>query len=122
LSAPQYAFVVPATTGPSKPTVTLLGVSVSKYYSLSEVSAPSKLVLMIEAKNGSNNVDVPAAGGIKAALEAGNGVRSMQTEVGYVRHGGNAMAVFVDGHVAALSLTDTDYTLSKDKLDGQFSL
>ena len=124
LTAAQYAFVVPADVSPTKPAINLLGASISKYYSLGEVTAPSKLVLMIEVKNGANPVDVPAAGGIKAALEASNGVRSMQTEASYVRHGGNAMALFVDGHVSALSLTDTDYAnpSSKQKLDQWFSL
>lgn len=123
LTAAQYAFVVPAGVSATKPTITLLGAQIPKYYSLGEVSAPSKLVLMIEVKNGANAVDVPS-GGIKAALEAANGVRSMQTEAGFVRHGGNTMALFVDGHVSPLSLTDTDYTnaTSKQKLDQWFSL
>ena len=77
---------------------------------------------MIEAKNGSNRVDVPAAGNIKSALEAANGVRSMQTGVGYVRHGGTALALFLDAHVSGLSVTDTDYTVSSQQLDRMFTL
>ncbi len=121
LTAPQYGFVVPSGVSTTKPAIMLFGVSVSKYYSLTEVSSPSKLVLMIEVKNGANRVDV-AAGGVKSALEASNGVRSMQQEEGYVRHGGTALALFLDGHVSGLSLVDTDYTASKEKLDRSFSL
>lgn len=121
LTAPQYAFVVPIGVSPTKPSITLFGVSVSKYYSLTEVSSPSKLILMIEAKNGSSRVDV-TTGGIDSALKASNGVRSMQQEDGYVRHGGTALALYVDGHVTGLSLVDTDYTASKEKLDRSFSL
>lgn len=122
LTAPQYAFVVPTGVSTTKPSITLFGVSVAKYYSLTEVSSPSRLVLMIEVKNGANRVDVPAAGGVKSALEASNGVRSMQQEDGYVRHGGTSLALYLDGHVSGLSLVDTDYTASKEKLDRSFSL
>jgi general secretion pathway protein G len=120
LSASQYAFAVP--NGATKPAATILGVSVSKYYSVTEASSPSKLVLMIEAKNGSNRVDVPAAGNVKSALEASNGVRSMQLDDGYVRHGGTSLALFLDGHVSGLSVTETDYAQNKEALDRYFSI
>jgi len=122
LSASQYAFAVPNGVSATKPSATILGVSVSKYYSVTEASSPSKLVLMIEAKNGSNRVDVPAAGNVKSALEASNGVRSMQLDDGYVRHGGTSLALFLDGHVSGLSVTETDYAQNKEALDRYFSL
>ena len=46
----------------------------------------------------------------------------MQTSNGFVRHGGTAFALFLDGHVSGLSLTDTDYAQSKDTLDRYFTL
>ncbi len=122
LTASQYAFVVPI--GASRTATMILGQSVSNSYSVTDASSPSKLILMVEVKNGANNLDVANTGAIQTALEGGNGVRSMQTSDGYVRHGGTANALFLDGHVSALSLSDTDYTNADAKvaLDRYFSL
>jgi prepilin-type N-terminal cleavage/methylation domain-containing protein/prepilin-type processing-associated H-X9-DG protein len=122
LTASQYAFVAPL--GYSNKTIVMLGGSVSRSYSISDAASPSKLLLMIEVKNGSNSLDINTAGDIATILNGGTSTRPMQTEDGYVRHGGTANALFLDGHVSGLSLTETDYSIPESKLtmDRYFSL
>ncbi|MEY4487500.1 MAG: hypothetical protein RIQ79_8 [Verrucomicrobiota bacterium] len=124
LTASQYAFVIPI--GASRPAVavTILGASVSNFYSITDSSSPAKLLLMIEVKNGSSPLDTKTTADIQGQLTGANAVTSMQTSDGFVRHGGTANALFLDGHVSGLTVSDTDYTNtdSKVSLERYFSL
>ncbi len=119
----QYAFVVPI--GVADKDARLFGFfgTQKPYYKISDASSPAQLLLMIENNlGGTQTVLKPQnLGGIKTELDK---VRPLQTSADQIRHGGQAMALFLDGHVAGLSVTDTDYTnaQSKLKLDQWFSL
>lgn len=119
----QYAFVVPI--GVADKNAKLFGLSSNApYYKISEASSPAQLLLMIENNQGGTQVVLKPLnlGGIKTEVE--KAVKPLQTNADYIRHGGQAMALFLDGHVAGLSTTDTDYnnSQSKLKLDRWFSL
>ena len=119
-SVKQYAFVVPV--GVSEKNAKVFGVSGNQYfYKASDAATPAKLLLMVEVAN-MTVVKTPAIGDIKTAIEADNSIRKMQTKETYIRHGGTAHALFLDGHVGGLNTADTDYTQSKDLLDRYFSL
>lgn len=99
----------------------MFSLSTAYYYTVNEAASPSQLLLMIEA-NTNSQIRPTTTGGIKTALEASQSVRHIQTVSGFTRHGGLANALFLDGHVASLTLNDTDYTVSPDKLNRWFTL
>lgn len=120
----QYAFVVPI--GVSSKDARMFGFSGTNkdFYLASEASAPAKLLLMIENNQGGTQVTVKPQdlGGIPTELDSK--VRPVQKTSGVIRHSGIANCLFLDGHVASLTLADTDYNIaeSKTKLDRWFSL
>ena len=118
----HYAFVVPV--GVSQKPANVFGMpngSTAYYYKASEAAAPAKLLLMVEVSNQSA-VTPETLAGIQSAVSDGNSIRKMQTSEGYVRHGGLAHGLFLDGHIGALSRADTDYAQSRELLDRYFSL
>lgn len=119
----QYGFVVPIGATISTP---ILGIIINATYSYSttNASSPSRLLLMVEVKNGATLPVVKAVGDIKTFLDDPNSVRSLQNNDGYDRHGGNVNALFLDGHVSSLSPTETDYanSESRTKLERYFTL
>lgn len=119
LGARHYAFVVPI--GLTEKRAPMFSLSTAYYYRQNEAASPSQLLLMIEA-NTNSQIRPMTTGGIKSALEASHSVRHIQTVSGFTRHGGIANALFLDGHVASLTLNDTDYTVSSEKLDRWFTL
>lgn len=119
-SVKQYAFVVPV--GVTARNAKLFGVFTDQYYyRISDASAPAKLLLMVEVAN-QINVVPGTLGGIQTAINGANSIRKMQSTRDFIRHGGIAHGLFLDGHIGALSTSDTDYSLSKEKLDTYFSL
>ncbi len=121
----QYAFVVPI--GVTSKSAGIFGFhnSVQKdYYRVADAAAPGQLILMIEQNQGGTQVVLKPENlsGIQAELDSK--VRPLQRNSGQIRHGGIANALFLDGHVAGLNLSDTDYGVaaSKDKLDRWFTL
>ncbi len=119
-SVKQYAFVIPV--GVSAKNGKVFGFYTDAYYyKASDAAAPAKLLLMIEVAN-QVTVKPDTLGGIQTALNGSDSTRKMQLTSGYVRHGGIAHALFLDGHVGALTIGDTDYGTSQDKLDRYFSL
>ncbi len=116
----QYAFVIPV--GLSAKNGKVFGVYEDVYfYKTSDAAAPAKLLLMIEVAN-QVTVNPQSLSGIQDALTADNSVRKMQLTQNYVRHGGLAHGLFLDGHIGSLSIADTDYGQSKDLLERYFSL
>jgi prepilin-type N-terminal cleavage/methylation domain-containing protein len=121
-SVKQYAFVVPIGVGQRPANVFGLPNGTNAYfYKASEAAAPAKLLLMVEVSN-QTVVRPDTLAGIQAAVASGDSIRKMQINEGYVRHGGIAHGLFLDGHIGALTRADTDYALSKDLLDRYFSL
>lgn len=121
-SVKHYAFVVPVGV-PLRP-ANVFGLSngsTAYFYKASEAAAPAKLLLMVEVSN-LTTVNPETLAGIQSAVSDGNSIRKMQTSEGYVRHGGLAHGLFLDGHIGALSRADTDYAQSKELLDRYFSL
>ena len=118
----QYSFAVPLNVE-SKPGIFFGTSSNGYFYKQSDAAAPAQLLLMIEQNNGQDLIDPNSQGGIDGALKSPR-VRRVQLDAGYIRHGGVANALFLDGHVAGLSPTDTDYSNSesKKKLDRWFTL
>ena len=91
-------------------------------YKISDAAAPAKLLLMIEQSTAGTQITVPQT---KGDISGGmNQVRKNQNTAGFIRHAGIANALFLDGHVAGLSLTETDYSNaeSKAKLDRWFQI
>ena len=117
----HYAFVRPA--GLTQKNIALFtGVTGNGYFIRpGEASAPSKLVFMIEVQN-KRDITIGSTSDISSKLSESGSVRDMQLSAQYVRHGGSAITLFLDGHIGALSPADTDYTKSQDLLDRHFSL
>ena len=116
----QYAFVIPV--GLQAKSGRIFGnYETCYFYRTSEAAAPSQLLLMIEVAN-QRSFNPGTLGGIKAAIEGADGVKKMQTTPKYVRHGGIAHGLFLDGHIGSLTPSDTDYSQSKDTLERYFTL
>ncbi len=116
----QYNFVIPI--GLNLKSGRVFGFyETAYYYQVSDASAPAHLLLMIEM-NDNAALKPGTVSGIKAELEKNQSVRWIQKQPTYVRHSGVANALFLDGHVSGLSLSDTDYSQSKEKLERWFTL
>jgi prepilin-type N-terminal cleavage/methylation domain-containing protein/prepilin-type processing-associated H-X9-DG protein len=119
----QYAFVVPV--GLAAKDARIFGTfTPNYYYGMGDASSPAKLLLMIENDQGGTQVRVQpqSLGDIKTELNTK--VVPVQKTTDRIRHGGIANALFLDGHVAGLNISDTDYdnTESKEKLNQWFTL
>ncbi len=119
LNQRHYSFVVPI--GLRSRPAPMFKVGTSFYYSSIDAAAPSQLLLLIEA-NTNSSINPNTTSGINTALTASDSVRHIQTATGFIRHSGLANALFLDGHVASLTLTDTDYSVSSERLNRWFSL
>lgn len=119
----QYCWVVPigvtakSTLAEQRQSLSLWGFQANYYYRPANAAAPARLLLMIEGRNSA--VNPGSVGGIQSAMDT---VRIMQVNDGYVRHGGLALALFLDGHVGALTPQDTSYSTSPEKLTTWLSL
>jgi prepilin-type N-terminal cleavage/methylation domain-containing protein/prepilin-type processing-associated H-X9-DG protein len=82
------------------------------FYQANSAAAPAKLLLMIEIGD-SATLNPVTASGITAAMAP---VRKIQSQASYIRHNGRAHALFLDGHVSGLSMSDTDYASNQDTL------
>jgi prepilin-type N-terminal cleavage/methylation domain-containing protein/prepilin-type processing-associated H-X9-DG protein len=113
----QYSFVIPVGIPAARSARPFGMFSNQFYYKQGDAAAPAQLFLMIEQNDGQSTVNVRDKG-VKTAL-ASPGVRRVQLDAGYVRHGGIANVLYLDGHVGGLTVSDTDYDIaaSKEKLD-----
>ena len=120
----QYAFVVPI--GLDEKDARLFGFFGTKkyFYRTSDAAAPAQLLLMIEQNMGGTQVLVnpKTTGGIQKEMD--DKVRPVQINREQARHGGIANALYLDGHVGGLTVSDTDYANSgsRDKLERWFTL
>jgi prepilin-type N-terminal cleavage/methylation domain-containing protein/prepilin-type processing-associated H-X9-DG protein len=115
----QYNFVVPVGLKKKNPRIFgLTSTNEEYYYRQSDASAPAQLILMIEM-NDNARLDASDPGNIEDELDK---VRKIQKTETYIRHGGLANALFLDGHVASLTTVDTDYAASREKLIRWFTL
>ncbi len=109
----QYNFAIPV--GLAARSAAIFGVGGTQYsYRASEAASPAQLLLMIEMNNNSP-LKPTSLSGIQSEIERDGSVRTIQTKEGYVRHGGLANALFLDGHVRSLSRTELDYSNSNSK-------
>ena len=120
----QYAFVVPV--GLTEKDARVFGFFGTKkyYYRVSEASAPAQLLLMIEQNMGGTQtlINPKTTAGIQKEMD--DKVRPVQIHKEQTRHGGIANAVYLDGHVGSLTVSDTNYSNSesRDKLERWFTL
>ena len=114
----QYNFVQPIGYGGKTVKAGKDNVDV-KAYKITDAASPGKLLLIIEQGSGNALVAPNSTSDISTSLGA---VRKIQTEADAIRHSGIANALFLDGHVANLTLADTDYSKSKETLDRWFTL
>ena len=119
----QYAFVVPL--GLATKDARVFGLFTPQYYyRMGDAAAPAKLLLMIENDAGGTQIVVRPQSQAEIKTELNTKVVPVQKTDGRIRHGGVVNALFLDGHVAGLNISDTDYdnTESREKLTQWFTL
>ncbi len=119
----QYAFAVPI--GLATKDARLFGnANPQYYYGMGDAAAPAKLLLMMENDAGGTQVVIRPASAGDIKTELNTKVVPVQKTADRIRHGGIANALFLDGHVAGLNISDTDYdnTESREKLTQWFTL
>ena len=93
-------------------------------YNIGDAAAPSRYPMMMETHTPQNNAITIDA--ITGANGFDQYVRPVQvnSDAQLVRHGGSANFVFLDGHVASFSASDTDYSVPANKpiMDQWFKL
>ena len=116
----QYNFAIPVDQG--NKTIKISKDSETydiKAYKVSAAASPAKLLLIIEQGSGNTMIAPTSYSEIPTAMSH---VIKIQNNQDAMRHNGTANALFLDGHVAGLNRTDTNYTLSKDTLERWFTL
>jgi len=107
----QYAFVIPK--GLTKRTSgTLQKTNADYYFLMNEAASPAKLAFMVESAESGTSAVIE---GDDISTQLSTNVRKTQTTEGWIRHGGVAHVLFLDGHVAGLSTTDTNYSDTTSK-------
>lgn len=91
-------------------------------YNVANAANPARLVLMIETQSPTESLITVDNGNSSFT----DNVRPMQTNTNYglVRHGGSVNVLFLDGHVATYSFSQTDYSDAQNKvvMDQWFTL